>query len=873
MKLLTTGLLLFISFSGICQNWSEVNSKSIKLYKEGSYSEAIASADEALELAIHQYGKNTSQYIASLTNKAYAQSASGDYLKAIDNFRIVANLSFTIYKRPHVSQIESLCELTKTFGALASYDSAEHYLNLARYVYIAIPKENKPHSDTSIFALSDAYITINNLDASLHYGKGQVAQAIELLETQAEMLRDLYPKNYKENNQYQITINNLFTYNNEIFDIEKSQRYAKEYYNLIKDNRDQLNLIHALQNLGSAYNNRELYDSADFFWSEALEQTTNSNFKDSYIHTVILNNLGTLKLTLESYDSAIAFLNESLHIQNSHETIRPDLYKTTLFNLAESYHWQGNYAMADSIYTIMIQDLLDDIIHNFTYLSDNEKLAFYKNQVTFIEHYKFLALSISGLVPFQSSDDPYINHEIPGRLFDLQLTTKAIILNASKRMKNTILQSGDTAVVKIYELWQERKNQLAQALIEGKMNKTDLYWLKVKIEENEKWLTSNSRSFKSGFQFEKVNWQQIQKTLKPNEAAVEIIRLTDGLLYGALIVTAETKNQPVLSLIKSTKSKHLEQQYYKNYYNSIISQQEDTLSYKTYWQPIIDSIKSHMPGGKIPKRVFVSNDGIYSQINLNTLRDPSNGRYVLDETDLVVVTNTKELLTQQKPKRKNQKGTAALFGRPQFSSEMTGDGQFKDLPGTGKEVELLNKSLSVAKWSTKVFTAQDATEENLKSLDEPTVLHLASHGFFNPGGDDEGYSLAETMIRSGIALAGVNDINKQKEDGLLTAYEVINLNLDSTLLVVLSACETAKGDVNHGEGVYGLQRALRVAGAQNMIMSLWKVDDEATQKLMVDFYSRWIKTNDMRGAFRSAQKNLRKEYPKPYYWGAFILAR
>ena len=124
MKLLTTGLLLFISLVGVCQSWSEVNSKSIKLYKEGNYSEAIATADEALELAIHQYGKNTNQYIATLTNKAYAQSASGDYLKAINNFRNVANLSFTIYKLPHVSQIESLCELTKTFDALASYDES-----------------------------------------------------------------------------------------------------------------------------------------------------------------------------------------------------------------------------------------------------------------------------------------------------------------------------------------------------------------------------------------------------------------------------------------------------------------------------------------------------------------------------------------------------------------------------------------------------------------------------------------------------------------------------------------------------------------------------------------------------------------------------
>ncbi len=873
MKLILTSFLLIIALTGIAQSWTEVNSRSIKLYKEGNFTEAIATADEALNLAIHQYGKSTSQYIASLTNKAYAQSASGDYLKAIDNFRIVANLSFTVYKLPHVSQIESLTELTKTFSALASYDSAEHYLNLARYIYISIPRENKQHYDTSTFALSDAYITINNLDASLHYNKGQIEKAIELLENQATMLKELHPDDYRTNHQYLVTINNLFTYNNETLNMERAQHYAWEYYNLIKDNKDQLNLIHGLQNLGSVYNNQELYDSAEYFWKKALIKVTNSNYKGAYIHTVLLNNLGTLNYMLESYDSAIAFLNESLRIQNSNETIRPDLYKTTLFNLAESYHWQGNYAAADSIYENLIQDLLNDIIHNFTYLSDNEKLAFYKNQSTFIEQYTFFSLTISGFFPFQNSDSPYINKEIPGRLFDLQLTTKAIILNASKRMRNNILQSGDTAVVKIYELWQERKNQLAQALIEGKMNKTDLYWLKVQIEENEKWLTTNSRSFKSGFQFEKVTWQQIQKTLKPNEAAVEIIRLTGGLIYGAIIITSETKEQPVLSIVKSVESKHLERQFYKNYYNSITAQQEDTLSYKTYWQPIIDSIKSHMPKRKMPKRVYVSNDGIYNQINLNTLRNPSKGSYVLDETDLVVVTNTKELLSPQKTKKKKQTGTAALFGQPQFSSDKSNEGRFKDLPGTGREVALLSKSLSVAKWSTKVFTGQEATEGNLKNLDEPTVLHLASHGFFNPGGSDAEYSLAETMIRSGIALAGVNDTNNQKEDGLLTAYEVINLNLDSTLLVVLSACETAKGDVSHGEGVYGLQRALRVAGAQNMIMSLWKVDDEATQKLMVDFYTRWIKTNDMRGAFRAAQKNLRKEYPNPYYWGAFILAR
>jgi CHAT domain-containing protein len=412
---------------------------------------------------------------------------------------------------------------------------------------------------------------------------------------------------------------------------------------------------------------------------------------------------------------------------------------------------------------------------------------------------------------------------------------------------------------------------LAQVLNDGTMSAKDINWLKIEIEENERWLIANSRSFRSGFQVEQAKWQQIQQSLKADEAAVEIIRLFDGLVYGALIVTPETKDQPVLSLIMSRKSKHLEKQFYQNYHNSIIYQLEDSLSYKTYWSPVRDSIITHMPDKKMPRRIYVSNDGVYNQINLNTLRD-QKGRFVLDETELVIVTNTKELLISKKSSKRNKRREAALFGRPKFSIQSETQIGFADLPGTGKEVELLDKVLNGAKWKTQTFTDQNATEQNVKQLTNQNVLHLASHGFFNPGNPENEYSLAETMIRSGIALAGVNDTLKQQDDGLLTAFEVISLNLDSADLVVLSACETARGVDNHGEGVYGLQRALRVAGAQNMIMSLWKVDDIATQKLMVDFYKRWIKTNNMRESFRAAQQNLRKAYPNPYYWGAFILA-
>jgi CHAT domain-containing protein len=115
------------------------------------------------------------------------------------------------------------------------------------------------------------------------------------------------------------------------------------------------------------------------------------------------------------------------------------------------------------------------------------------------------------------------------------------------------------------------------------------------------------------------------------------------------------------------------------------------------------------------------------------------------------------------------------------------------------------------------------------------------------------------------------NFNYNIESGILTAYEAMSLNLDKTDLVVLSACETGLGDISNGEGVYGLQRAFLVAGAKVLIMSMFKVDDAATQKLVLTFYKKWLTTNNMRQSFVDAKKELRVEYPDPIYWGAFMM--
>ncbi len=862
-------LLLFISSISFCQDWDTLNKNAIDLYRTGEYDVAIAVADKALAAAASQYGKKSLQYATTLSNKAYAEAAVGDYLTALDNYRYVAQVCFELYPLPHVDQMQALGELAKIFTRLGAYDSAQHYISFAEQIYLAIHEQNRRHYDTSLFAVEESFIIITSQDAAVHHRLGQIDEAIQLLESQIPIFIELYPDTYQSQRDYHTTINNLFTYNNEAMNLESAKAYAFHYYSLTQG-KGTAERVHALQNLGSIYNNLEAYDSALYYWHRALSTIEGTPETNSYVHTAILNNMGTLMLQDEMYDSAIFYLKKSYVIQSEKEALQPNLYQITLFNLAESYRWSEAYAMADSIYATLIDELLDEITHNFTYLSDNEKMSFYKNQLGIISEYASFQFTVSGALPFQDTDEPYLNPQFAGNLYDLQLSTKAIILNSSKRMKASILNSGNSRLIETYTLWEEQKNLLAQALVNANLGGVDLARLKNQIEENEKWLINNSSSFRSGFEVEQVRWQDIQKSLKPGEAAVEIIRLIDGLLYGALILTPETQRQPIFSLVMSTKSKHLEQQFYKNYYNSILKGQEDSLSYQTYWQPIMDSIQSHMPAKKLPQRIYLSNDGVYNLININTLID-LQGNYMLDLTDVVVLTNTKEVLTSKKAPISTQKSYAALFGRPAYSVSQKENENFVDLPGTGKEVLLIKETLSSSQWKTEMFTGLDASEKTIKTLKDPKVVHLASHGYFSEPQSANSYSLAETMIRSGIAMAGANDPAMQDEDGILTAYEVIALDLDATELVVLSACETGKGVINQGEGVYGLQRAFRVAGANHLVMSLWKVDDTATQELMVHFYKQWTATGDMRGAFRQAQRELRKSYSSPYYWGAFIL--
>jgi len=331
------------------------------------------------------------------------------------------------------------------------------------------------------------------------------------------------------------------------------------------------------------------------------------------------------------------------------------------------------------------------------------------------------------------------------------------------------------------------------------------------------------------------------------------------------------------------------------------------------------------------KKIYFSPAGLLHQINLKAVQVPGKPGVLADEYDLVQVGSTRQLVLPDN--RQRISNTAVLFGGLSYAPDMAttrapsppseavedllgsphftafrGSGDegstWAFLPETRAEVAEIAHLLEQKSYSARVFQGADGTEEAFKSIGSshgvtsshpvtrsPRVLHLATHGFFFPDPAPQrgefatdstlwgGRGAAHPMIRSGLILAGGNHawatgkpLREGMEDGILTAYEISQMNLSNTELVVLSACETGLGDISGNEGVYGLQRAFKIAGAKYLIMSLWQVPDKQTSLLMTTFYKKWLEDKmAVPEAFRAAQKELREAGLDPYQWAGFVL--
>lgn len=600
------------------------------------------------------------------------------------------------------------------------------------------------------------------------------------------------------------------------------------------------------------------------------------------IHSAQLNNLsGKIYYRSGKYSDALRSFEKA---RDEYKSIFDDNHPGYVFALgscAQMYYILGNTNKAiESIEECTNKSLLY-IDQVFPFLSERGKMAYWDKIKEDFEFYKTIAFTNSKEYP-----------EMIGKILNIQLQTKSILLNSQLKIKNKIYASGDTTAIRLYQDWQDLRDNIAIAYslsaAQRKEENIDIALLETKLETTEKQLSSISGEFVEENKSKSIiyTWKNVKQSLLDNEVAIETIpfryftkSFSDTIWYAFVAVTNKSNNP---SFVIEENGKELETKYLKYYRNMIKFSKEDNASYAQYWKPV----STLLPSGTTT--VYFAGDGVYNQINIETLKD-EQGQYLINTSNITNIGSCRDIINKNAAPAKTsktevvQKPEIDLIGNPTYYAKKEEDESLEQLPGSETEVKKINTLMSSKNWKTLMYIGDAATEDTVKNIKSPNVLHISTHGFFYQDNVEASNEISEKSVTNPLLMSGVvlynggellsmNNINSiNREDGILTAYEAMNLSLDKTELVVLSACETGLGEVKVGEGVYGLQRSFTVAGAKSIIMSLSKVSDEVTLKLMENFYTNWLQSGNKRDAFIKAKKDLMKEYPDPKYWGAFVM--
>jgi len=667
--------------------------------------------------------------------------------------------------------------------------------------------------------------------------------------------------------------------------LEKNYDKSLEYSNKVK-----LFLDKNPQMIQIAYADY-YYQLGDFYFFQDKFIEAKKNYEKSFaIYGETISNIRKLNYILCDY-----FINDDVDktiqslVQYQKENNGIQVGAKTIYLLKFN---SGDLIGSRKLLVSQLETLISNNNQYFHLLSDYEKQILYKG---FSDQFEFLNTHLL------SNDPSFLKDYINFRFY-----SKSLLFSNSFKVDDKNDENK--------ELYSELKNNtlLINKATENKVvDLKEIEDLKMRNREIEKFLSFKNTSLTV------PTIKDLNLKLKVNEAYIEIIRInkqyrsaskkgfdvvnqfTDSIYYGAIVIKKNTA--PKFILIDD--SNQLESQYIVDFKNKIANKQEDKESYRLLFEKIDNELKD-------VEKVYLATDGDYNSINVESIYNPDKKQFVIDYLKIQQIQNVRTITDEKKEFKISSTSKASLFGNPDFDLAITNDNNkefslernldsnlldeiksdvtVSRLRGTEKEIETITSILNEGQCSVKMYSLTTATEDNLKKVQSPDILHLATHGYFLKNDDTSKtkQSISELInenyednpfLKSGLLLAGAqNTLNgKQTENtnnGILTAEEAKSLDLIDTELVILSACETGLGDNLVGEGVIGLQRAFMIAGAKSVIMSLWSVSDEKTQALMTLFYTNWIKNNmSKKDAFYKAKIEMKKLYPQPYYWAGFIL--
>ena len=850
----------------------------------GNYSEALKLGTEALNIRKKALGTEHPDYAQSLNNLAYYNSLLGDYSEAISLCTEALNIREKVLGTEHPSYAESLSNLASYKASLGNYLVAillcSEALNIYEKVY------GKEHTD---------YVTVLSSLATYNYGIGNYTEALRLGTEALNIFKKVLGT---EHPIYARLLSNLASYNAELGNYSEALRLGTEALNIRKKTlgTEHPDYAQSLNNLADYNSSLGNHYEAERLCTEALNIYEKVYGKEHPDYALLLHNLAAINYDLGYYSKAIELGTEALNLREKIlGTEHPD-YAQSLSNLAR-YSFCINDHKATAHYAALASVTRTNLIkRTFADLTTAQRIRFWEEYSIWYESgihcYSF----------YMPSDSLTLNG------YNGVLLSKGLLLNSEIEFSKLIQESGDSEALVMYEdlrMLRLQINKLIETPIAERFTSVDS--LERIAQEKEAALVDLSKVYGDYTANLVITWEQVQEKLTDKDIAVEFVSFplnADSTMYIAYTLRKGWEYPRMMPLFEE---KQLKKIYSGEYYTT-------TDISELIWKPLEEVLQG-------VETVYFAPSGELYNIAIESVPDyATNGENIVsDSRTYYRLSSTRELALK---KDKDVWKEAAVYGGLKYGmtaegltadsrsfnpigevslaymgelyniadtlSVMRGGTLAEPLPGTQIEAEAIDKNLKASGVSSTLYTDSIGTEASFKNLNgkKTSIMHIGTHGFYWTEKEAKTYNYKflmndktsgkyvedKQLTRSGLLFAGANYVLSGSEnqlpegvdDGILTAKELTTIDLRGLDMVVLSACQTGLGEIT-GDGVFGLQRGFKKAGAQTIVMSLWKVNDEATRLFMTKFFDEIRLDKDghptnKHEAFLAAQRYLRDEY-------------
>lgn len=878
---------------------TNLNLLGMAYYLDGKYKEAENYYKEVKDISEKLYTRQSAEYAKSCNSLAAVYQAIGRNDKALQLHTEAKQIRKALFTEENADYAQSCNNLSVLYLGMGQYEKAELLGLEAKEIRGRVTGKDSPVYANSCINLANIYRDM---------GQYQKAEALYL---EGKAVREAAFT--KEHAVYAESCNILA----DLYNYMHRYDTAEALYLEAKDIRERLfkkqsyPYAQSLNNLASLYSNMGNFDKAEPLALEAKQIYETVLPANHPTLAISYNNLGTLYFLMGKYKEATTYFRNARNRWKKDLGEQHPYFTDNSASLAKVYWNEKELKKADDLYVQAFTEQYRQVNKIFAFTNETEKAAYLKIIKNLGDEY-------------QSFSYAHPNTITNGHAYALALLNRNLILSSARQLRQIVYNTRDSLLTSKYNEWISLKQQLSGLYSKGGgINQEQTTAVEEKADILEKELSRASGEFRRRQENQQPGWSKIQANLKNDEAAIEFTsfrfydgrRWTDSSFYIALLLR---KDQPGPVLVRLFEERQLEDLFTTNltpnsfYRGTEITNKSVNASsslYKIAWKPL----EKYLLG---VKRIYFAPSGLLHKVAFAALPFSPN-KSLIDKYQLVQLNSTGSIPGQANPTI-TKKDKTFLYGGIFYDTDSStikeaakkyrveqdpslslslpvnrGD-QWSFLEGTKTEIEGIKQLLHYRKFTVSVFEGSAATEESVKALDgtdSPSVLHLATHGFFFPDPKKEkdwadsiqnGAAFKQSdnpLMRCGLLLSGAkytwdNHPINGVEDGILTSYEVANLYLPNTRLVVLSACETGLGELHGAEGVYGLQRAFKMAGVQYLLMSLWKVPDPETAEFMQLFYKNLLNRKPIAVAFYLTQTTMKHRYPKePYKWAAWILVK